>query len=265
MDTAWRKQSIDSPLFEDIVWSRPEQKSLAGKLLVIGGNSHAIAAPSEAYQLATKQGVGEVRVVLPDKTRKLLGPKVPVDIELVTSTLSGSFSTKAERDMQGFIAWANATLFAGDIGRNSETAVLLEAIAQKMPGQQIYTRDAIDYFYAHPHTLLERENTLIVVSIAQLQKLCMNARFETPITFSMGLVALCEALTRLTSRYKANVCVLEGSTIITAAGGQCVSTQLPSEPKQWRLKTATAASVWWLQNPSRPLESIATAITQLNW
>lgn len=265
MDTNWRRQELTKPLFEDLLWSRPEQRSLAGKLLIVGGNSHAIASPSEAYQIAQNQGAGEVRVALPDKTRKLLGPKVPVDIELVQSTLSGSFSAKAEHELQSFISWADATLFAGDIGRNSETAVMLESIAQKMPGLQIYTRDAIDYFYSHPATLLDRENTLLVVSIAQLQKLCTTAKFETPITFSMGLVALCEALTRLTSHYKAYICVLDGSTIVTAVAGHCISTKLPSEPTEWRLKTASAASVWWLQNPSRPLESIATAITQLNW
>lgn len=265
MDTTWRKQTLAEPLFTDILWSRPEQKQLAGKLLVIGGNSHAIAAPSEAYQIAVKQWVGEVRVALPDKTRKLLGPKVPVDIELVPSTLSGSFSTKAERDIQGFMSWADATLFAGDIGRNSETAILLESLAQKMPGLQIYTRDAVDYFYAHPQTLFEREYTLLVVSIAQLQKLCLGLAFPTPITYSMGLVALCDALRDLTSHFKAYVCVLEGSNLVVAAEGQCVTTKLAQEPAEWRLQTATAASVWWLQNPNRPLEAIATAITQVSW
>lgn len=265
MDTFWRRQELTKPLFEDLVWSRPEQKSLAGKLLIIGGNAHAIGAPSEAYQRAMQQGIGEVKVALPDKTRKLLGPKVPTDIELAPSTISGSFSTKAERDLQGYISWANATFFAGDIGRNSETAILLESIAQKMPGLQIYTRDAVDYFYAHPATLLDREDTLIVVTIAQLQKLCTAVSFRTPITYSMGLIALCEALHALTSQFKVHICVLDGSTIVTAVQGQCISTKLPAEPEQWRLKTATVASVWWLQNPTKPLESIATAITQLQW
>ena len=265
MDTNWQKQELSKPLFHDLIWSRPEQKSLAGKLLIIGGNAHAIAAPSEAYQTALKQGVGEVRVVLPDKTRKLLGPKIPTDIELVPSTLSGSFSTKAEHELQGFIAWANATLFAGDIGRNSETAILLESIAQKMPGLQIYTRDAIDYFYSDPRVLFGRDNTLLVVSIAQLQKLCIGLKFSTPITFNMGLVSLCETLVSLTNQFAAHICVLDGANVVTAADGRCISTKLPAEPSTWRLKTAVAGSVWWLQNPSRPLESIATAVTQLTW
>lgn len=265
MDMSWQKQELSSPLFEAIVWSRPEQKALAGKLLIVGGNMHAIAAPSEAYQLAIKQGVGEVRVVLPDKTRKLLGPKVPIDIELAASTPSGSFSTKAEQALQTYIAWADASLFAGDIGRNSETAIVLEAIAQKMPGLQVYTRDALDYFYSNPLTLLRREHTLLVASLSQLQKICINSKWPTPITYSMGLGPLCQQLIELTNTHKAHIAVLYGSNIVVAANGNCISTKLPSEPTEWRLKTATAASVWWLQNPDKPLEAIATAITQLAW
>lgn len=265
MDTFWQKQELSKPLFKDLVWSRPEQKSLAGKLLIIGGNMHAIGAPSEAYQLAIKQGIGEVRAVLPDKTRKLLGPKVPLDIELTVSTPSGSFSTKAERDLQGYIAWANATLFAGDIGRNSETAIVLESLAQKMPGLQIYTRDALDYFYSHPLTIFNRENTLIVTTIAQLQKFCNQLKWPIAITYDMGLGPLCTQLSKLTTTHQTHLAVLYGPTIVVAANGQCISTKLPTEPAEWRLKTATAATVWWLQNPDKPLQAISTAITQLTW
>jgi NAD(P)H-hydrate repair Nnr-like enzyme with NAD(P)H-hydrate dehydratase domain len=63
MDTLWQKQASSKPLFDDLLWSRPEQKALAGKLLIIGGNSHAIAAPGEAFMLASKAGAGDIRVV----------------------------------------------------------------------------------------------------------------------------------------------------------------------------------------------------------
>src|SRR5690606_2345051 len=56
----WRRQTPGEPLFPDVLWSRPEQKTTAGKLLVIGGNLHAFAAPAEAYNEAEKAGVGTV-------------------------------------------------------------------------------------------------------------------------------------------------------------------------------------------------------------
>ena len=265
MDTFWQKQESSKPLYEDLLWSRPEQKAQAGRLLIIGGNAHAIAAPSEAFAIALKQGIGEVKAVMPDKTRKMLGPKVPVDIELVASTPSGSFSTKAEQQVKSYMAWADATLFAGDIGRNSETAILLETVASKMPGLQIYTRDAADYFNASVRTVLDRPDTLLVISLAQLQKYCHSLGWPAAVTFDMGVGPLCTLLRELTSVHKAYITVQYLTVLITAVDGEVIVTKLPSEPHRWRLQTAATASVWWLQNKNRPLESIATAITQVGW
>lgn len=265
MDTPWQKQLYSKPLFDDILWSRPEQKALAGKLLIVGGNAHAIAAPGEAYAIAMRQGVGEAKVIMPDKTRKLLGPKIPLDIELVPSTPSGSFSTRAEQALNSYISWGDATLFAGDIGRNSETAILFESIAKKMPGMMIYTQDAADYFYSFPQTLFDRFDTLLVISIAQLQKFCRQLHWPKAVTLEMGIGQLCELLQALTTTYKTYLVVEYAGNMITAVDGHVIVTKLPKEPQRWRLKTATTASVWWLQNPSEPLKAIATAITQINW
>ena len=48
------------------------------------------------------------------------------DGEYAPSTPSGSFSTQALGELQAMANWADGTLIAGDIGRNSETAILLE-------------------------------------------------------------------------------------------------------------------------------------------
>jgi hypothetical protein len=265
MDTPWLKQSFSKPLYDDLLWSRPEQKAQAGKLLIVGGNSHAMAAPGEAFMLAGKAGAGDIKVVMPDKTRKLLGGKLPLGIELTPSTPSGSFSKDSLAPLQAYCAWADATLFAGDIGRNSETAIVLEQLASKMPGLQTYTRDAVDYFAATANTLLDRETTLLVVSLAQLQKIAISAKSQTAITFDMGLANLCSALSELTQVHKAHIITQQFSNIITAVDGKVIVTTLESEPDTWRLKTATTASVWWMQNPGKPLEAIATAITQIAW
>lgn len=265
MDTPWQKQSFSKPLFDDLLWSRPEQKAQAGKLLIIGGNSHAIAAPGEAFMLAEKAGAGTVKVVMPDKTRKLISGKLPLGIELAPSTPSGSFSSDALAPLQSYCSWADATLFAGDIGRNSETAIVLEKLASKMPGLQIYTRDAADYFTNTSTVLLDREHTLLVLSIAQLQKFALSAKSQTAITFDMGLPNLCRALSELTQVHNAHIITQQFTNIITAVDGRVMVTSLDVEPEKWRLKVATAASVWWLQNPTKPYEALATAITQVSW
>ncbi len=68
----WLKQTNEA-LFPEILWSRPETKAGAGKLTIIGGNLHAIAAPINAYNYAFEAGVGAARVVMPESVRKSFG------------------------------------------------------------------------------------------------------------------------------------------------------------------------------------------------
>jgi hypothetical protein len=55
-------------------------------------------------------------------------------------------------------------------------------------------------------------------------------------------------------------------TLIVAYKGQVSTSGIPSEPKIWRLKTASQAAVWWLQNPGKTFEALTTAAVadQLN-
>ena len=75
----WQRQTTDQPLFPDIEWSKPEQRSRAGKLGIIGGNKLGFAGIAEAYSTALDSGVGEVRVVLPDALRNTL-PAAMTDV-----------------------------------------------------------------------------------------------------------------------------------------------------------------------------------------
>jgi len=64
--TYWQKQASEKPLFPDIAWSKPEMRSFAGKLAIVGGNKLGFAGVAEAYGTALEAGVGEVRVLMPD-------------------------------------------------------------------------------------------------------------------------------------------------------------------------------------------------------
>jgi len=257
----WQKQSIDSPLFENLIWSKPQQKSRAGKLLIIGGNLHSISLPGEAYEIAQKQLVGDCKVVMPDATKKLLGSKPPLSIEFSSSTPSGSFSSKAYDDLVSFISWSNATLFAGDFSHSSETAILFEKLVS-VPGMQIYTLDSVDNFIINPMSILNREDTLLVLNMAELQKYALNAGFQKAFISNMEILQLVEHLNEFTKTYSCHIVVEHNSQILVASGGQVISTKLTKEPNEWQIKIATTAAVWWLQNPTKPLQAIATAITQ---
>ena len=71
MDTSyWRTQTSTKPLFPDIEWAKPEQRSQAGRLGVVGGNKLGFAGVAEAYSRALNIGAGEVKVLLPDALKK---------------------------------------------------------------------------------------------------------------------------------------------------------------------------------------------------
>jgi len=265
MDTNWQKQEFSKPLFDSLIWSKPEQKDFAGRLLIIGGNAHAINAPHDAYEIALKAGIGYAKVLLPRQTKKFLGNNLPPDIELLPDTPSGSFSNKAFEEVLGFNAWSDGLLFAGDIGRNSETAILIETIANNGLGLQVYTRDSLEYFSTHPEIIFSRDETLLVLSLSQLQKMLIELKEKNPITFDMGIVKLSQVLSELTLKYKATLITQYDNAILVAQGGKGIATTLPLTPQKWRLKVAAVSAVWWIHNPKQPLEAIATAITQINW
>lgn len=256
-NTYWRKQDPNEPLFPDIIWSRPESKSNAGKLAVIGGHSHGFGAPGAAYGEALDAGVGVCKVLLPDAVKKTVSHVLP-DADYGPSNPSGSFSKKALDNFMQISMWADGVLLAGDMGRNSETAVLLENYVQKYSGMLTISQDAADYFKSFPHLLMNRPKTLLVISLAQLQKIFINAPLITPITYGMTLPQLAEALQQFTEKFPITIMVKHHDVIFVAHGGQVVSTENDDMP--WRVRKSGRASVFWLQNPSQPLESITASL-----
>ena len=98
-------------------------------------------------------------------------------------------------------AWASGVLLIGDAGRNSETAIVYEDFLQDYHGPLTLTRDAVDLIKNSSQTLVERPDTLLVVSFAQLQKLFQSVYYPKILTFSMQLTSQVEAVHKFTVSY----------------------------------------------------------------
>jgi hypothetical protein len=255
----WHRQAPGKPLFPQLEWSRPENKQMAGKLLLVGGNLHGFAAPAEAYAESIKAGIGTSRVLLPSAIQKVVGPSIE-NGEFAASTPSGSFSQRALVELLDWCNWADGILFAGDLGRNSETAIMVEKFLQKCEAPTILTKDAIDYVVSLPQAALERPNTALVLSFAQLQRLGTAAKFEHALTFSMDLMRLTEWLHHFTERYAPHIIVKHLDYICVAVNGEVSTTKLDKDLPVWRLKTATHAAVWWIQNRPKPFEALTMGV-----
>ena len=258
----WRKQSAGKPLFPDLLWSRPEHRGAAGKLLIIGGNSFGLAAPAGAYAEASEAGIGVAHVLLPDSLKHTVGRVLEAG-DFAPSTPSGSFSQKALLEFITHASWADGVLIAGDLGRNSETSILLEKFLEAYHGQLTITKDAADYLASSPQAVLKRSQTTLVLSFAQLQRLAKQARYPRVFTFEMGIVKLVDLLHDFTTTHPTNIVVKHLENIIVATAGHVSTTKLDDNLDTWRVKTAARASVWWLQNPSKPFEALSMAAYSL--
>lgn len=255
--TSWQKQSRQDPLFPDLLWSRPENRRHAGKLLIFGGNGHGFAAPAAAYTEAGKAGIGTCRVVLPDALHKTVSGMFPAADYAASTATSGGFARAALGEWLDQSAWADGVLLAGDLGHNSETAMLLESYLDKYGGQLSLVNDAIDYCLDTPELYLTRSDTTLVMSAGQLQKFMVAAKWPTAITSTMALLQLADTLYAFTRQYSVNIITVHDNQVVVAASGQISSTVAAGSNLT---SLASHAAVWWLQNPNRAYEALTTSV-----
>ena len=255
----WQRQTAKEPLFPDIEWEKPEQKAHAGRLGIIGGNKLGFAGVAEAFSVAYDAGVGNVKVLLPDALKKSI-PTSWTDVAVAPSTVSGGLSKDALVDVMALADWSSMVLLAGDAGRNSETAILYESLLRESHKPIVITRDAIDLVKNAPEMLVNRPNTVLVLSFAQLQKLFQAVYYPKVLTFSMQLMQLVEALHKFTVTYPITLAVLHKDTVIVAHNGQVATTPWDSPMLIWRGNTAAKAAVYWSWNVNQPLQSITASL-----
>jgi NAD(P)H-hydrate repair Nnr-like enzyme with NAD(P)H-hydrate dehydratase domain len=262
----WYKQTAEQPLFPDLIWSRPESRALSGKLLIIGGNLHSFALTASAYNQAEKAGAGAVKVLMPDAIKTLLGPAVEatLNIEFAPSTPSGSFSQKALDEFLALSQWADTVLLIGELGRNSETAILLEKFVEKYKGLLIISGDSLDYFTQVSPLVLDRPDTCLAPDLSQLQKLAAQIQLTLPITSNMDLLRLVDALHDLSSKHPAYLIFRFGEYNLVAVNGRVSSTKSLSKAKDIQADMAVQAAIWWMQAANRPFEAITSSMLKLS-
>jgi len=252
----WHKQTASAPLFSDMLWSRPENRLHAGKLLIVGGNEYGFAAAAQAYSYAQKAGIGVIRMLLPDSLRKYVGRDFEAG-DYAPATPSGSFSQKALAEMLDMAQWADGVLLAGDFGKNSETAILLEKFTSKCPCALTLAGDAVDYFLAQPKPVLDRPRTLLALDPTQLQKMAVGAHHTKAFTSQLDFMHFLSQLHDFADGHQANLLVNRLGQNFVASENQLSTTPTTDSNA---VRAGAQASVWWLQNPSKPYAAITTSL-----
>jgi ADP-dependent NAD(P)H-hydrate dehydratase / NAD(P)H-hydrate epimerase len=253
----WSRQTTDKPLFPDLLWSRPENKAYAGKLLIVGGNEFGFVAPANAYSYAEAAGIGVIRMLLPESMRKYVGKTFDAG-DFAPATPSGSFSQRALAEMLDMARWADGVLLAGNFGKNSETAILLEKFAAKCPCALMLAGDAVDHFLAAPTPVLDRERTTLALDFSQLQKLAVGAHHPKAFTSQLDFLHFIDMLHGFADEHKAHLLVSRLGQTFVASQGQVSITPNPDDNEL--LKAASQTTVWWLQNPDKAFQAMTTAL-----
>ncbi|MGB3023759.1 MAG: hypothetical protein WBB39_03035 [Candidatus Saccharimonadales bacterium] len=259
-DSFWRKQSSAEPLFPDIEWNRPEQKSRAGKLAIIGGNKLGFVAVATAYQEAVDLGAGQVHAVLPDALKPAI-PTTILDTVYVPSNSSGGMNRDAEPLVLASLMWTDHALLIGDAGRNSETAMIYESLLRTDRPLTI-TRDAIDLLKNASMAMISRPSTTLVVSFAQLQKLFQAVYYPKMLSFSMQLSLLVDTLHKFTTTYPCLIVTYHQNQLVIAHAGQVITQEFDQPILIWRGTAATRTACYQLWTPSKSFE--ATAASAIN-
>lgn len=258
MHDFWQRQENNQPLFEEIIWEKPENKRHRKKIVIAGGNSHAFMGIAASYQQVTNAGIGSCRVVLPDMLEKTVGGSLENVVYLPSST-TGGFSSNGVSTMHEYAKWGDGLFFPGELGKGSETSIFIDKFIRETKAPLTLSGDSVEAFYDNPDVIFNREATILVLDLKQLQKMTPKLNIMLPVTHSMGLVQLVEVLHRLTEERESMIVTQHEGSVVVAMYGEATTThKKPSE--DWQLTTASRAAVYFLQHPQKPFQAVTTSI-----
>lgn len=256
-----QKQSLESPLFPEIEWEAPQNIKQRGELLIVGGSLQGFASVANSFEYSKRAGIGRARVLMPEATKSSVAGFID-NIDFLPSTPSGSFAKTGLTSLKSFAQEAWGVLLAGEFGRNSETAALIEGFLMSTSGKIVLSKDAVDYaITAYPRPVLQRENTLLVLSLSQLQKLLKNAGAADNVRFEMSLQQTSAFLESLSVNVNAAIVTAHHKHLFVVVNGSVTVTPYATDEESlWQTRTAAYTATYWLQHETKPLEAITTAV-----
>ncbi|MGH7239948.1 MAG: hypothetical protein ACREHG_07765, partial [Candidatus Saccharimonadales bacterium] len=147
-------------------------------------------------------------------------------------------------------------ILAGDFGRNSETAILIDKFVAEYHQQLTLTGDILDFFLSNSQILLDRDNTLLVPNFTQMQKLA--APHGIALISKLDLIQLVERLHDFSLITSASILLTAKGQSIVAKSGQISTTVNNNAADDASL--AASAAVWWVQNPIKSFAALTQSL-----
>jgi len=261
MNPNWLKQTVDKPLYDNLLWGRPENKLQAGKVLVIGGNINSFAKTVNSYQLLISAGIGQVTILLPRPIFKVIG-QISTDLIFCPSTDSGSFNSQSLDNFIDYTSSADGIFLSGELSNNSETLVVIEKLISRVTKPIILSDDSIDLALHLDDNLLNRNNMIYVGNLDKFQKLFSKLKSTDAITSNISLSDLVRVMQTFSQKNLVSLVTIHNDYVIVASRGQ-VSTTLIDKPENRDIfKLVHHCVCWIIQNPETKFQALScSAIT----
>lgn len=289
----WQKQTAKDPRYPDVRWNLPERAT--GSLSIVGGSSHGFQAVVRAGEFASANlPLAHVQLVLPSSLEKILAnagaagsatggknttggrnavssrsttsnknvasSKLAPQLLFAPATPAGTLAKSSTLTQQN----ADAVLLIGDLSKNAETAEAMSALCRAYAGPLVIARDSLDLLTTNASSLVMRPHTTLVASLAQLQKLFRALYYPKMLLLTAPLMSVVEALHKFTLSYPVTLLTLHEGQILTAAGGEVVSTPLGDTDYSplglWNGELATRVAAYQIFCPEQELAATTAAI-----
>jgi NAD(P)H-hydrate repair Nnr-like enzyme with NAD(P)H-hydrate dehydratase domain len=246
------KQQRDKPLYPDLLWSKPVTKRGAGKLLIIGGSSAGFSVVARSFAGSSAAGAGHVRAVVPDSLRKITHG---FDfIEYAPSNPSGGFAKTSLAELLELAGWSDGVLIAGDLGKNSETSLLIEQFMQTCPKTMIIATNALTTITLDASDILSSDQRVVMFTHRDIQNAARELKVLQPITSTQAPPQFAQSLKEVSESCRSFVMVVDNQTLWVTHQGEVISTTSSQNEN-----IAPLAAVWALQNPTKIKEALACA------
>ncbi len=253
-------QKIEPITDNSILWNIPEQKT--GRIAILGGNLQNCMTAIKNTEFLNSLPIKNANLLLPDA----LQGKLPTfsSIYFTESTESGSFARSAT--LEDFALNSDLVLYSGDFSKNSITEIAIIDTIKKLHEKQIavLSRDTIDLITADIQGILERQNLILITSLAQLQKVFRAALYPKMILLSMPIFSVIEILHKFTLSYPCTILTFHQDQIILASSGHVHTIPINKTSytplSLWSGTLACKVSALSLWNPQNLLEATETAL-----
>jgi|GEM_PF-5747075 len=214
----WLKQE-DKPIFPDILWSRPENKSFLPKVVIVGGSKQGFAKSAAVYQSAAESGCSSLRLFLPSVLKDALPPSS--DFVFVDSNRTGSFDSSLYDNLLVAKPMTDVFVISEDSGKESETVQAIHKIIKDDDCDMLFAGKAILANDSYFDELIKRKsNTTLVLDTNSLQKVASRLPVQVFFKSDDGLVDVVKKTHSITKELKKIIIItkFEDTILIVEAG-----------------------------------------------